>query len=56
MNMQNAVDSAAFGLGRVERAMEDIRAGKMVIVSDDEDRESEGDLLIAAAKVGAART
>ena len=52
MNTQNAVDSAAFGLERVERAIDDFRAGKMVIVSDDEDRESEGDLMIPAAKIG----
>jgi hypothetical protein len=32
----------------VEEALEDIKAGKMVIVCDDEDRENEGDLTIAA--------
>jgi 3,4-dihydroxy 2-butanone 4-phosphate synthase/GTP cyclohydrolase II len=32
-------------------AVEDIRAGRMVIVVDDEDRENEGDLTIAAEKV-----
>lgn len=32
----------------IEEALEDIRAGKMVIVSDDEDRENEGDLVMAA--------
>lgn len=32
-------------------ALEDIRAGKMVVVVDDEDRENEGDLTIAAEKV-----
>jgi 3,4-dihydroxy 2-butanone 4-phosphate synthase / GTP cyclohydrolase II len=36
---------------RVEDAIEDIRAGRMVIVADDEDRENEGDLVCAAAKV-----
>ena len=35
----------------VEKAIEDIRAGRMVIVADDEDRENEGDLVMAAAKV-----
>lgn len=35
----------------VEQAIEDIRAGKMVILVDDEDRENEGDLTIAAEKV-----
>ena len=32
----------------VEEAIEDIKAGKMVVVVDDEDRENEGDLLMAA--------
>jgi 3,4-dihydroxy 2-butanone 4-phosphate synthase / GTP cyclohydrolase II len=32
----------------VEDAIEDIRAGKMVVVCDDEDRENEGDLVMAA--------
>ena len=32
-------------------ALEDIRAGKMVVVLDDEDRENEGDLVMAAEKV-----
>ncbi len=35
----------------IEEALEDIRAGKMVIVVDDEDRENEGDLVMAAEKV-----
>ncbi|TWI76783.1 GTP cyclohydrolase II [Desulfobotulus alkaliphilus] len=35
----------------IEEAIEDIRAGKMVILADDEDRENEGDLTIAAEKV-----
>ena len=34
--------------GTVEQALEDIKAGKLVIVADDEDRENEGDLVIAA--------
>lgn len=38
-------------LKRVERAIEAIRAGKMVILVDDEDRENEGDLVMAAEKV-----
>ena len=36
---------------RVEEAIDAIRAGQMVIVVDDEDRENEGDLTIAAEKV-----
>jgi len=35
----------------IEEALEDIRAGRMVIVVDDEDRENEGDLVMAAEKV-----
>lgn len=35
----------------VEEVLEDIRAGKLVIVVDDEDRENEGDLTMAAEKV-----
>jgi 3,4-dihydroxy 2-butanone 4-phosphate synthase/GTP cyclohydrolase II len=38
----------------IEDAIEDIRAGKMVVVLDDEDRENEGDLVMAAEKVTAA--
>ena len=38
-------------LNRVEEAMEAIRRGEMVIVVDDEDRENEGDLVLAAEKV-----
>jgi 3,4-dihydroxy 2-butanone 4-phosphate synthase/GTP cyclohydrolase II len=36
---------------RVEYAIEDIRAGRMVILVDDEDRENEGDLTMAAEAV-----
>ncbi|MGD9210228.1 MAG: bifunctional 3,4-dihydroxy-2-butanone-4-phosphate synthase/GTP cyclohydrolase II [Desulfobacteraceae bacterium] len=35
----------------IEQAIEDIRAGKMVILVDDENRENEGDLTMAAEKV-----
>ena len=35
----------------IEDAIRDIAAGKMVIVTDDEDRENEGDLIMAASKV-----
>jgi 3,4-dihydroxy 2-butanone 4-phosphate synthase / GTP cyclohydrolase II len=35
----------------VESAIRDIRAGKLVIVADDEDRENEGDLVCAASKI-----
>jgi 3,4-dihydroxy 2-butanone 4-phosphate synthase/GTP cyclohydrolase II len=35
----------------IEEAIADIRAGKMIIVVDDEDRENEGDFIMAAEKV-----
>jgi 3,4-dihydroxy 2-butanone 4-phosphate synthase/GTP cyclohydrolase II len=35
----------------IEEAIEDIKDGKMIIVVDDEDRENEGDLTVAAEKV-----
>ena len=38
---------------RVEQAIADIRAGKLVIVADDEDRENEGDLVGAAERIDA---
>jgi 3,4-dihydroxy 2-butanone 4-phosphate synthase/GTP cyclohydrolase II len=37
----------------VEEALEDIRAGKMIVVVDDEARENEGDIIMAAEKVDA---
>jgi 3,4-dihydroxy 2-butanone 4-phosphate synthase/GTP cyclohydrolase II len=36
---------------RIEQALEDFRTGKMIILVDDEDRENEGDLAIAAERV-----
>ena len=38
-------------LNTIEEAAADIKAGKMIIVVDDEDRENEGDLVAAAEKV-----
>jgi 3,4-dihydroxy 2-butanone 4-phosphate synthase/GTP cyclohydrolase II len=38
-------------LRRVQAALDDIRAGKMIILVDDEDRENEGDLCLAADAV-----
>ncbi len=39
------------GFSKIEDAIEDIRQGKMIVVVDDEDRENEGDVIIAADKV-----
>jgi 3,4-dihydroxy 2-butanone 4-phosphate synthase/GTP cyclohydrolase II len=38
-------------VSKIEEVIEDIRAGKMVILVDDEDRENEGDLCMAAEAV-----
>ncbi len=38
-------------LAKITEAIEDIKAGRFVIVVDDEDRENEGDLVMAAEKV-----
>ena len=38
-------------LDSIEDALEDFKAGKLVIVVDDEDRENEGDLIVAAEKI-----
>ena len=38
-------------LNTIEEAIEDFREGKFLIVVDDEDRENEGDFIIAAEKV-----
>ena len=40
-------------LNTIEEAIEEFRKGEMVIVVDDEDRENEGDLIIAAEKIDA---
>jgi len=40
-------------LNTTEEIIADIRAGRMVIIMDDEDRENEGDLVMAAEKVSA---
>jgi 3,4-dihydroxy 2-butanone 4-phosphate synthase/GTP cyclohydrolase II len=39
------------GLATIDEAIEDIKAGKFVIIVDDEDRENEGDMSMAAEKV-----
>lgn len=37
-------------LDSIEEALQDFKEGKMIIVVDDEDRENEGDLIVAAEK------
>jgi len=41
----------AFSFAPIEEVIDDFREGKMVIIVDDEDRENEGDLIMAAARV-----
>src|SRR5206468_12179305 len=43
------IETMAFGT--IEQALADLRAGKFVVVADDEDRENEGDLICAAELV-----
>ena len=38
-------------ISRIEDVIEDLKNGKMIILVDDEDRENEGDLTMAAEKV-----
>ena len=38
-------------LSTIPEALEDIKAGKFLIIVDDEDRENEGDVVLAAEKV-----
>ena len=42
-----------FGISPVSEIVEDLKQGRMVILIDDQDRENEGDLLIAADFVSA---
>ena len=42
---------ASASFDSIPEVIEEIRKGRMVIVTDDEDRENEGDLVMAAAKV-----
>jgi 3,4-dihydroxy 2-butanone 4-phosphate synthase/GTP cyclohydrolase II len=51
MSTAGSRDSAGDGLDTVDRALEDIAAGRPVVVVDDEDRENEGDLVVAAEHV-----
>ena len=45
------IQSDAIKLNTIEEALADFREGKFVIVVDDEDRENEGDLIVAAEKI-----
>ncbi len=47
----NAPTDQRLQLNTIEEAVADIRAGKIIIVVDDEDRENEGDFVCAAERV-----
>src|SRR5208283_3229745 len=49
--MSAVPDGRQGAFARIEDAIAAIRAGEMVIVADDEDRENEGDLTMAAEKI-----
>jgi len=51
LTLQQSPEDIRAAIASVEAAVEDIRAGKMVILVDDADRENEGDLCIAAERV-----
>nr|WP_163503924.1 bifunctional 3,4-dihydroxy-2-butanone-4-phosphate synthase/GTP cyclohydrolase II [Halomonas socia] len=50
---QDSSADQATGMASIAELIEDIRQGKMVILMDDEDRENEGDVIMAAEKVEA---
>jgi len=45
------MSDARFGFATVEGAVEEIRQGRKIVLVDDEDRENEGDLTMAAEKI-----
>ncbi|MBS9402947.1 3,4-dihydroxy-2-butanone-4-phosphate synthase [Halomonas sp. TRM85114] len=47
------VQTSSGGMAPIAELVEDIRQGKMVILMDDEDRENEGDIIMAAERVEA---
>src|SRR5665213_141691 len=48
MSKLSAVTAAAAGLNSIDEILAELRAARMVVVMDDEDRENEGDLIIPA--------
>ncbi len=51
LTLRKPASDYAAAIDPIEGAVEDIRSGRMVILVDDEDRENEGDLCMAAEKV-----
>ena len=52
--MKRATDKPAAPFDSIAECVEDLRAGAMIVVTDDADRENEGDLVMAGEKVTAA--
>ena len=50
-NSGERINNSQSPFSSIEKAISEIRNGKMIIVVDDEDRENEGDLVQAASKV-----
>ncbi|MGQ0529374.1 MAG: bifunctional 3,4-dihydroxy-2-butanone-4-phosphate synthase/GTP cyclohydrolase II [Panacagrimonas sp.] len=50
-NISKNSDTAPHGLNYISDIVADLKAGKMVVMMDDEDRENEGDLIMAASLV-----
>src|SRR5258707_7992255 len=55
LDLHTEIDEAdtpdQFEFARIEEAIRELRAGRMVVVVDDEDRENEGDLTMAAEMI-----
>lgn len=49
--MTKQQEDTKYSLNTIEEAIDDIKKGKIIIVVDDEDRENEGDFIIAAEKI-----
>src|SRR3546814_12550523 len=50
-NMRAAANEPAMSFCPIPELLDEIRAGRMVVIVDDEDRENEGDLIMAAELV-----
>src|SRR5262249_20317706 len=50
-NVGRAVDEDAPAFATIDAAIRELQAGRMIVVVDDEDRENEGDLVIAAEMI-----
>ena len=49
--MKETSNEKKWQLSSIEQALETFRRGEIVIVVDDEDRENEGDFIVAAEKI-----